>query len=167
MAIFTFTFIAHLATAGVSSAAYRPTQARYHCSPSWPPNTRDGGGGTTPFLLNGPSTSTQATPAFSQRRRAGLDEHPSDCDATFCVGPPTCYPTTVSSGLVWEASFDVPPLPKTFDPTSMTDYIYFNIVFGYGQPHDNPQYPGCSPFCRSPCNLLAPLPVLKLDFQLK
>jgi hypothetical protein len=29
----------------------------------------------------------------------------------------------------------------------MTDYIYFNIVFGYGQPHDNPNYPSCTPFC--------------------
>jgi len=72
------------------------------------------------------------------------------CDATFCVGPPTCYPTTPAPNgpaLVWEAEFDVPPLPATFDHTSMTDYIYFNIVFGYGQPHDNPEYPSCSPFC--------------------
>jgi hypothetical protein len=29
----------------------------------------------------------------------------------------------------------------------MTDYIYFNIFFGYGNDHDNPDYPACMPQC--------------------
>jgi hypothetical protein len=69
----------------------------------------------------------------------------ADCDAGFCVGPHRCYPTTVA--LDWYAEFDVPPLPKTFDANAMTDYIYFNIFFGYGNDHDNPNYPACLPHC--------------------
>ena len=63
------------------------------------------------------------------------------CDAGFCAGATRCYPTT--AGIVYYAEFDVPPLPATFDPSSMTDYIYFNIFFGYGNDLDNPAYPAC------------------------
>ena len=45
-----------------------------------------------------------------------------DCDAGFCAGATRCYPTT--AGIVYYAEFDVPPLPTTFEPESMTDYIY-------------------------------------------
>jgi hypothetical protein len=66
------------------------------------------------------------------------------CDAGFCAGATRCYPTT--EGLVWYAEFDVPPLPTSGKPADQfTDYIYFNIFFGYGNDHDNPNYPACLP----------------------
>ena len=49
-------------------------------------------------------------------------------DAGFYVGPPRCYPT--SADLTWHAGFEVLPLPAHFDSASVTDYIYFNLVFG-------------------------------------
>ena len=109
-----------LATVRTAATSNRPTQARYHCSPAWPPANRQ-----QPTHHRRDLDPTLSLAATSP-----------ECDATFCVGPPTCYPTTpapAGPALVWEAEFDVPPLPSTFNSTTMTDYIYFNIVFGYGE----------------------------------
>ena len=120
--------------AAPAATVERPTQARHHCSSTWP----NGHGNAPARRAHAPT----AAPAFSTgpSPRAGHGLAPRGprggaCNAGFCVGPPRCYPTDNGPGgadLVWEAEFDVPPLPATFDPSSMTDYIYFNLVFGYG-----------------------------------
>eukprot|EP01083_Nonionella_stella_P304326 1056993_1 len=53
----------------------------------------------------------------------------SDCSSSLCAGAGS-YPS--SAQIRYYAEFDIPPLPTSFDPVSMTYYIYFNIFF------DNP-----------------------------
>ena len=87
-----------------------------------------------------------ASPRSPRVRRptASASTTPPTCQASFCAGPGRCYPTVGTNSVVdWYAEFDIPPLPKTFDPSTMTDYIYYNLFTGYGKDTDNPRYPSC------------------------
>jgi hypothetical protein len=107
----------------------RPTQARYHCSAAWPNGTKTADSATATVAAPSELISTAQPHPFPRGSRAA-SAAPPECDAGFCVGPPACYPTTTSQGaisgthpaLVWEAKFDVPPLPPTFNSSTVLGF---------------------------------------------
>jgi hypothetical protein len=56
---------------------------------------------------------------------------PSHCQENYCAGVSAQYPVQAGVDVNYTSTYTVPAIPETFDPDSMTFYLYYNLVMDH------------------------------------